>query len=469
MIIQNVFLSNYLFDTVHGMSELSKVYVVGAGPSGLAAAWRLHEAGRDVVVMESRDRVGGQLLSIKRDGYLMEAGTTILPAAYDSVMRLVDDIGMTDELIPANSLMGFMRGNQMHYLRANRLVIDAARTKLLSLRSKLKVARLAVDSFKLRKLLSYEDLSIAGAFDTETPEQYCRRRGLDGELYDYLIEPTVRGGAGVPANVISVVEFFFLWQKVLGTKLYAFRDGYSSFPHRLAAAIPDVRLNTEVVEVVEDSKGVTITCVGPDGKQYTERGAGAIVSSMGNRIPDIVPQLDVERAKFLRELNYTSTMSINLALNRVPDCPASFIVVPRPVSEGLFAIILEHNKAPGRAPAGKGLVSLFMMNQWAVDHMDATDDDVLADVLPDAEKAIPGLADAIEFTRVNRWYPVLVYSHPGLYRDLGRFHAARNLKSRIHLAGSYNSSGNVNTATTAGERAARELLQALSPAVALTA
>jgi len=56
--------TNVLFDTVLGMSELSKVYVIGAGPSGLAAAWRLKEAGRDVVVLESRDRVGGQLLSI---------------------------------------------------------------------------------------------------------------------------------------------------------------------------------------------------------------------------------------------------------------------------------------------------------------------------------------------------------------------------------------------------------------------
>jgi protoporphyrinogen/coproporphyrinogen III oxidase len=380
-------------------------------------------------------------------------------------MRLVQDVGMTDDLIPANSLMGFMRDDKMHYLRSNRLVIDAARTKLLSVRSKLKVARLAADSFKLRSLLSYEDLSVAGDYATETPEQYCRRRGLDGELYDYLIEPTVRGGAGVPAGVISVVEFFFLWQKVLGTKLFAFREGYSSFPERLAAAIPDVRLNTDVVEVFEDPEGVTITCVGPDGKQYTERGAGAVVSSMGNKVPDIVPQLDAERAKFLRELNYTSTMSINLALNRIPDCPAAFVVVPRPVSDGLFAIILEHNKAPGRAPEGKGLVSLFMMNQWAVDHMAATHEQILVDVLPEVDKVLPGIRDDIEFTRINRWYPVLVYSHPGLHKKLGRFHATRDRNSRIHLAGSYNSSGNVNTATTAGERAARELLQTLQGAV----
>ena len=432
------------------------IYVIGAGPSGLAAAWRLKNAGHQVVVLESRDRVGGQLKSVRRDGFLIEAGTTILPAAYTDVMRLVNDVGMSSQLLAANTLMGFVRDNDIHYLRADHLALDAARTKLLSLRSKLKVGKLALDAFRLRNLMSYEDLSVASHWDTETPWAYAARRGLQGEVFDYLIDPTVRGGAGVPGDVISVVEFFFLWQKVLGSRLYAFRDGYSSFPQRLADDL-DVRLGCTVGEIIEKDGAVEVSWDGPDGGR-TEVGSGAIVSSMGNIVPDIVPGLTPERAAFLRNLNYTSTMSVNLALSSPPpNQPAGFIVVPRPVSEGLFALIMEHNKAPGRAPAGKGLVSLYTMNEWTVAHRDDDDETVLTALLAEAEKVIPRLGDEIEFYNVNRWYPVLVYSHPGLYRELGRFHATRDRNSRIHLAGSYNSSGNVNTAVAAGERAAHEL------------
>jgi oxygen-dependent protoporphyrinogen oxidase len=442
------------------MTAQEQVIVVGAGPSGLAAAWRLKDQGFTPIVMEERDRVGGQLLTVRQDGFLMEAGTTILPAAYMSVMQLVRECGLEQDLLPASSLMGFMRGSEMHMLRADRLALDAARTPLLSFRSKLKAGKLALDAFRVRKLLSYEDLSIAGAHDIETPEEYAKRRGLDGELYDYLIDPVVRGGAGVPGNMISAVEFFFLWQKVLGSQLYAFRDGYSQFPEALAAGLPDVRLGVEVKEVVETAGGVEVSYSDATG-DHVESAAGCVVSSMGNRVPGIVPGLAPDRARFLRDLTYTSCISINLALSTRPATKTSFVVVPRPVSEGLFAVILEHNKVAGRCAEDKGLVTLFTMNEWAVAQADNDDETVLANILPDAEKALPDLGRHIEFMRVNRWYPVLVYSHPGLYRELGRFHAARDLASRIHLAGSYNSSGNVNTATVAGERAARELGAAL--------
>jgi oxygen-dependent protoporphyrinogen oxidase len=437
------------------------IFVVGAGPSGLAAAWRLTQNGHQVVVLESRDRVGGQLLTVKQDGFLMEAGTTILPAAYEDVMRLVREAGLLGDLIAANSLMGFMRDGQLHTLRADNLALDAARTKLLSTKSKLKVARLVLDTLRMRRVLSYEDLSLAAAFDTETPRAYATRVGLGDELYDYLIEPTVRGGAGVPGDVISVVEFFFLWQKVLGTKLFAFRDGYSTLPERLASGL-DVRLSCNVREVIEDGAKVTVSWDGPNGLE-THEGAGAVVSSMGNLVPEIVPQLPESRKEFLRALNYTHCINVNFALSQPPAIESAFIVVPRPEAPDLFAAILEHNKAPDRTPPGKGLVTLYGMNEWSARHMDADDETVIADILRDGgEKIVPGISDTIEFARVNRWYPILVYSHPGLYRALGRFHAARDRRSRIHLAGSYNSSGNLNTAAAAGERAARELQDALS-------
>src|SRR5262245_30932267 len=135
------------------MGAEGPIFVIGAGPSGLAAAWRLKQAGLHPVVLEERDRVGGQLLTVKRDGFLMEAGTTILPEAYESVMGLVHDTGLTDQLIPANSLMGFMRGDDMHMIRANRLALDAARTPLLSMAAKLKAPKLAWDAWRVRNLL----------------------------------------------------------------------------------------------------------------------------------------------------------------------------------------------------------------------------------------------------------------------------------------------------------------------------
>jgi oxygen-dependent protoporphyrinogen oxidase len=260
--------------------------------------------------------------------------------------------------------------------------------------------------------------------------------------------------------VISVVEFFFLAQKVLGTQLYAFQRGYSSFARRLAADF-EVRLGATVKEVIETSDEVKLTYEDADG-EHTETGAGVVVSSMGSLVPDLVPQLAPERAQFLRDLTYTSCITFSLALSRPPAEKAAFVVAPRPVSQKVFAGIVEHNKAPGRVPPGKGLVTFYGMNGWSVENIQRTDEEVIEDALADAEKLVPGVADDVEFSMVHRWYPVLVYSHPGLYRKLGRFHATRPLDSRIHLAGSYNSSSNVNTATVAGERAARELAARLA-------
>lgn len=70
-----------------------RVAVVGAGLAGLTAALRLRDAGRDVVVFEARDRVGGRVWSDVLEAadatWVIERGGEFVLDGYDAMRRLL--------------------------------------------------------------------------------------------------------------------------------------------------------------------------------------------------------------------------------------------------------------------------------------------------------------------------------------------------------------------------------------------
>ncbi len=72
------------------------VVVVGAGLAGLTAARRLVAAGRSVIVLEARDRVGGRILNHPiGDGKIAEAGGEFVGPTQDRIVALAAEVGVT--------------------------------------------------------------------------------------------------------------------------------------------------------------------------------------------------------------------------------------------------------------------------------------------------------------------------------------------------------------------------------------
>ena len=72
------------------------VCVVGAGYAGLTAAWRLHQAGRSVVVLEARERVGGRIWTDRlADGSPVDRGGAWLAPGHEAIFQLAREMGVS--------------------------------------------------------------------------------------------------------------------------------------------------------------------------------------------------------------------------------------------------------------------------------------------------------------------------------------------------------------------------------------
>lgn len=69
------------------------IYILGAGPAGMAAAYRLTQLGFPVVVVEREDRVGGLAKSIRYQGFILDYGPhrffTKIPAVLELWNRVL--------------------------------------------------------------------------------------------------------------------------------------------------------------------------------------------------------------------------------------------------------------------------------------------------------------------------------------------------------------------------------------------
>jgi len=68
-----------------------RILVIGAGMAGLTAARRLSEAGRQVLVLEARDRVGGRIRTLREGDQILELGAEFIHGHPPELWELIHE------------------------------------------------------------------------------------------------------------------------------------------------------------------------------------------------------------------------------------------------------------------------------------------------------------------------------------------------------------------------------------------
>lgn len=181
-------------------SEHLPVAIVGAGVTGLAAAYELSKRGRSVRLFEAADHVGGLVQTERDDSWLIEAGPTALHENSPQIRSLIAELGLEPHKRYARTL-----ARNRYVLRGGRAVAapitpgGLLTTRLFSLPAKLRI----LAELRKRPRARSEDLSL-----TEFVRSHFGR-----EAVDYGLSPLVAGVyAGDPEKLSSRHALPVLWR-----------------------------------------------------------------------------------------------------------------------------------------------------------------------------------------------------------------------------------------------------------------
>jgi len=398
------------------MTIRPRVVVVGGGIAGLATARAIRGEAPDaeVIVLESRDRPGGNVRTERIDGYLCEAGPNGFLDSAPATLAFVEDIGLTPYLLPSEDAARrrfIFRDERLHEVPLSPLAF--LKSPLISTKGKL---RLACEPLS-RHAPAYDESILRFA------ERHIGREAAH-VLVGSMVSGVYAGDAGelslkscfpkmhdMDAQYGSLVRAMIAKRRqrrnengvgAPAGRLTSFKDGMESLIRAAVASLGDaVRTNRTVSEVrarrpLRDSRprlvgARSFTVVSES--QAIEADA-VVLAGPAAESADLLRELEPEAA---RQLNGITTAPLAvvclgydaaaLTADRGPLNGFGFLV-PRGEGPRILGALWESSIYPGRAPGGKALLRVMIGGATDREAVDLDDADLLGIVRDDLRRTM---------------------------------------------------------------------------------
>jgi protoporphyrinogen oxidase len=338
-----------------------KVAVVGGGVAGLAAAYRLLGKGHQVSVFEAGPELGGLVRTFDVGGGRLESFYHHLFRSDTTIVRLIDDLGMSERMTWRDSKVGFFQGGRIYDFVTP---LDLLRFRALPMLDRVRLGLMAV---RLRRQDRWDQ------FETVTARDWIVKN-VSPRVFDVVWGPLLRGKFGEAGDEVSMA---WLWSKIhlrfasrrggptqkeqLGYLLGSFGTYIDELGRRLREGGVDVRVGTPVQEItVEDGRASGLLLAG--GERVA---ADAVVAAMASHVFErLVPDLPDDYRSKLTSVRWQWALCMILALRE----PLSHIYWLNVAEQGMpFIAVVEHTNFIEREQYG-GRHVLYISNYLRPDH-----------------------------------------------------------------------------------------------------
>lgn len=393
--------------------DYTDVTVIGAGLTGLTTAYWLKRGGKNVRVVETDNRIGGQIQTQRFEHYIYETGPSTGAVSTPEVAELMNALAETSqgrcqiETAPdAAKRRLIWKGNRFWDLPSG--PISAITTPLFRFSDKLRIL-----GEPWRKRGNDPDESVAS----------LAARRLGQSFVDYAVDPFISGVyAGNPYTLVTRYALPKLYalerdygsfirgsiakkkqpktdrERLATKKVFSAKGGLSHIPQAEADYIgmKNISVSVSNVCVSQEGEGWITTFQDANGNFQQLQSRWVVTTCGAYSLPELLPFVDKERMDAIAQLVYSPIIEVNVGMPDTfgGDYCAFGGLVPTKEKRQILGILFPSACFAQRAPEGGALFSFYLGGVRNPEMMSKTDEEIQAIVLQNLHSMLKFPAEA---------------------------------------------------------------------------